>query len=504
MTKYILTALAAALCASPANADEATIEELLRRIEALEAQIEILRAQAADAAPERAEAARPPAGSPTGPQRDPLDPASLRRSARPIGGQISSGSAFNPAMSVILDGAWYSDNVHGEAFEIVEEADGFATGDGHDNGNGGDGHGGLDRGFNLREVEIAFSATVDPYFEAFAILVFDGDEIELEEAYVTTRALPAGLQAKFGKFLSDVGYINKQHPHSWDFFDRPLVSQLLFGDHGIQEVGAQLSWLAPADYYLRFGVEALQGEAAGIANHLGEQARVDGSERILEDTAGPRLYTAFSKFAPDLGFDHALQAGLSLGYARSFQNTVEHSTRYEDHEGSARFWGADFVYKYTPASAVQGRGAFWLQGEYYHRKRDLDRRDVQFACHPAGIDCDDPAAEWQIGQVRNEQSFSEKQDGYYLQGLFGIAPRWNTGLRIDQVGLTNRSGRDGSERWDDSRRYSAVLNYMPTEFSRLRLQYSRGDIAVDGERETFNQVFLQFQMSLGVHGAHAF
>jgi hypothetical protein len=65
MTKYILTALAAALCASPANADEATIEELLRRIEALEAQIEILRAQAADAAPRRPgrRRAAPPARS---------------------------------------------------------------------------------------------------------------------------------------------------------------------------------------------------------------------------------------------------------------------------------------------------------------------------------------------------------------------------------------------------------------------------------------------------------
>jgi hypothetical protein len=48
------------------------------------------------------------------------------------------------------------------------------------------------------------------------------------------------------------------------------------------------------------------------------------------------------------------------------------------------------------------------------------------------------------------------------------------------------------------------LSFMPTEFSRLRLQYTRGDIAVDGERETFNQVFLQFQVSLGVHGAHTF
>jgi hypothetical protein len=72
----------------------------------------------------------------------------------------------------------------------------------------------------------------------------------------------------------------------------------------------------------------------------------------------------------------------------------------------------------TPRPARSAaRAPFQLQGEYYYRKRDIDRRDVYFACHPAGIDCDDPAAEWQIGDVRNEQSFSEKQDGYYLQAL---------------------------------------------------------------------------------------
>jgi hypothetical protein len=449
--------------------------------------------------------AAPAMAEPTGPQRDPLDPTNLHQTVKPLGGQGSSATAFNPAISVIVDGAYYSDNVKGEAFEIIEEADGFAMGGGHDHGDEDDhGHGALERGFNLRGVELAVSATVDPYFDAYAIIVFDGDDVELEEAFVTTRGLPAGLQAKFGKFLSDVGYINKQHPHSWDFFDRPLVSELLFGDHGIQETGVQLTWLAPTDQYLRIGVEALQGETAGIANHIGEADPVNGTERILEEAAGPRLFTGFAKFAPDLGFAHALQVGASYGYASSFQNTVEHSTRYEDHEGTASFWGVDGVYKYTPAGSVGGKGAFKLQGEYYYRKRDIDRRDVYFACHPAGIECDDPAAEWQIGDVRNEQSFNERQDGYYLQALYGLAPRWNTGVRIDQVGLTNRTGRGEGEDWDDSRRYSAVLNFMPTEFSRLRLQFSRGDIAVDGERETFNQVFLQFQMSLGVHGAHSF
>lgn len=449
----------------------------------------------------------------SGPQKDPLDPANLRPAPQPLGKQVSAGSRFNPAISVIVDGAYYSDNVGGEAFEILGEADGFSAGhdhegeeheDEHDHGGHG-GHGEMERGFNLKEVEFAVAATVDPYFDAFVMFVFDGDEIELEEAFVTTRALPAGLQAKFGKFLSDVGYINKQHPHSWDFFDRPLVSELLFGDHGIQETGVQMSWVAPTAQYLRLGVEALQGENEGIAAYLGDEDDVAGTARILEDTAGPRLFTGFAKFAPDLGFEHALQLGASVGYSTAFQQSIERETFYQDHEGTANFWGLDGVYKYLPSGGTGLKGAFKLQGEYYYRTRDLDRRDVFFACEPEGLACDDPLNEFQPGDIGVQESFKDKQDGFYLQAVYGVAQRWTVGLRYDEVGLTNSTGVDGGEEWDSSKRYTAALNFLPTEYSRLRLQFARGDIAVDdGDREEYNQVFLQLQVNFGAHGAHTF
>ena len=36
------------------------------------------------------------------------------------------------------------------------------------------------------------------------------------------------------------------------------------------------------------------------------------------------------------------------------------------------------------------------------------------------------------------------EDGFYLQGLYGIAPRWQVGLRYDKVGLTNELESGGS------------------------------------------------------------
>jgi hypothetical protein len=52
-------------------------------------------------------------------------------------------------------------------------------------------------------------------------------------------------------------------------------------------------------------------------------------------------------------------------------------------------------------------------------------------------------------------------------------------------------------------RYSVNATFNPTEFSRLRVQYNHARVP-DDSRTRFHQVYVQFQMSLGVHGAHVF
>jgi hypothetical protein len=46
------------------------------------------------------------------------------------------------------------------------------------------------------------------------------------------------------------------------------------------------------------------------------------------------------------------------------------------------------------------------------------------------------------------------------------------------------------------------VEFNPTEFSRLRLQYNYDRAARDGE--TNNEVFLQLILAIGAHGAHPF
>lgn len=417
-------------------------------------------------------------------------------------GEITSGSAFNPRISVILDGVYYRDNKKGGGPEKYEHIDGIN----HSHDHEGHDHAELERGFNLRETEIAFSATVSPYFDANLYLAVDSDGgVELEEAYFDTRALPAGLKLRGGKFLSGVGYLNSQHPHSWDFVDQNLAYLTLLGDHGLKDTGVQLSWLPKTgNLYTLLGVELLQGKEQVFAT-AGEETpteRADGlalagtaAGELADRKAGPRLLTAFAKFGPDLGDNHALQIGVWGARANQHQEVHDHTSGVacgapggscvNALQGKSWLWGTDWVYKFD-APGAYGQGDFTLAAEYL-----WERKDLRVAFNEAGV----------LGAKR---TFT--QDGAYLQAVYGIAPNWQLGARYDITGMTNMVRRQGTtnREYEASDRWTLALTRHLTEYSRLRLQASSAKLWEDGERDRVNQIFLQYQHSLGAHGAHKF
>jgi hypothetical protein len=147
----------------------------------------------------------------------------------------SGNSAFNPAIGVVFQG--------------------FLTGN--------DGEAQDEEGFAVGETELIMSANVDDKFAAYltAALAFeDGEsELEVEEAWVETTAMPAGFSARFGRMFSGIGYLNAKHSHTWDFADQALPYQA-FLDGRYVDNGVQLRWLAPTDLYVEIGGEIMQGE----------------------------------------------------------------------------------------------------------------------------------------------------------------------------------------------------------------------------------------------------
>lgn len=408
--------------------------------------------------------------------------ASQQESPAPSSSKAGSGrgrvfASLNPDISLIIDTFYYRDDSGEGINHIFEHMGGF----GHSHGSDGHDHGGLDQGFNLREVELWLSAAVDPYLKGYATLSFSGNSAEVEEAVAETLSLPWGFKLKAGKYMSNFSRINAQHPHSWNFVDRPMIYELTLGDHGLNDLGVQASWLAPLHQHLLFGLEGFQGNNEWMFNYIGGDN--------LPERDGPRLWVGWVKWSPLLPDKHALQLGAFGARGVDQEAHDEDSDGNNDHffNGYSCFYGLDFVYKYT-AGRAHGHGDFTLEGSYLRRRIDLTL--TQHDLEPGLVGSD---------KISN-------QDGYYLQGVYGFLPRWRGGLRWEQVGLVNDvQTPEGQSEYDPSWRVSGMIDFSPSEFSRFRFQTSYGGYQLDdGSEDNAWQVFLQMIISLGSHGAHEF
>jgi hypothetical protein len=420
-----------------------------------------------------------PQVSPTGPL-GPLDPKGLT----PLNlfdtqGQVSNPRAFNPAISVIPDVVYFRDNIKGESFEAIEEADGFhgvhAAGDhGHDHA-----HGSLAEGFNLRATELAFSASVDPYFDAFALFAVSEEGIEAEEVYFQTRGLPGGLQVRGGKFLSGIGYANRQHPHQWEL-RRPEP-----------RLRAALRWArpqreGPAGHLVAEAARvpsAWRGDAPGREREVRQLHRAEeypgiggvGPPRELSHQAGPRLFTGFAKLAPDFGYSNALQLGVSYGHAGKHQEIHDHDGDGIPEgvlDGTGSFWGVDLVYKYD-SPRPYGAGDLVLQGEYLPAARPRCRR-----------------------QTTSTPIF--KKDGAYVQAVYGIRPRGpaRRALRPSRASRTSGSRPDVKTEYETSSRCSRSRSRSIRPSSRGSACSTTGERSSSAaKKETYDQFFLQVQLS---------
>jgi hypothetical protein len=369
---------------------------------------------------------------------------------------VARDNSFNPAIGVTFQGQAWSygndpDDYHIPGLPLGGEA-GLAA-----------------EGLSLAESEITMSANVDDKFTAMLnlpIVIEDGEvAVELEEAWVETLALPAGLSLRMGRFFSGIGYLNSKHFHAWDFADQPLAYQVLLGNSYIDD-GLQLRWLAPTDFYLEVGAEVLRGDRypAGGAAHSGV-----GSTTLSIKTGG------------DIGFSNSWLFGLSwLG-----ADADERASGDEDSPllftGSTDLLIADFVWKWAPNGNSRQQN-FKIQAEYLWRQED-------------GI---------YLVPDSLEGDWNHDQGGWYLQAVYQPFPRWRFGARIDRL-FADTPDADWLDTplypmRDDPSRYSLMVDWSNSEFSRLRLQYNHDSAS---ERSD-NQFGLQYIFSIGAHGAHSF
>ncbi|MGE0314553.1 MAG: hypothetical protein AB7P21_23300 [Lautropia sp.] len=380
-----------------------------------------------------------------------------------------ASNAFNPALSLILSGRYARTSLDPSTASIrgltLPPDAGIGLGS---------------RGFSLGESELGLSANIDPWLRGVAHVALGADdEVSVEEAYVQTIALDHGLTLKAGRFFSGVGYLNEQHAHVWDFADNPLAYQALLGTQ-YGDDGVQLRWLAPTDRFVQLGLEVGRGRSYPGSDPAGN---------------GAGMFALSAHVGDDIGASQSWRAGLSLLRARA-QDQALGFTGADGADlpgaftGSTRVLIADAVWKWAPQGNPRSRN-LKLQGEYLRATRS-----GSLAFEPSG---DAPAADAPVGDYRVVQS------GWYLQAVYQFMPRWRTGLRIERIASGAPSfGGDVSPAIAEragAGKQTLMLEFNPSEFSRVRLQYARDRSRGDA---TDNQLLLQFIVSLGAHGAHGF
>ena len=302
-----------------------------------------------------------------------------------------------------------------------------------------------------RRIGAGFFANVDDKFAGNLIVSLTPDNTVVGRGglrHLMTGA-PYGLAPKFGRFFSGIGYLNEQHQHAWDFYDAPLAYQAFLGGQYAQRRRAGEMGRAdrPVPRARRRGRQRRRASRA-------PRATSNGVGVVRGRTRTPAATSATS---------HSWRAGLS--YLRHARRRIAQYTQPDvaGNDAQLGFTGksqlaiADFVWKYAPNGNAHDTN-FKLQGEYFWRQRA--RRPHVRPRRRARPHAD-------------TSSYSSRQSGWYLQGVYQFMPHWRVGARYDRLdpGNVDYGANAALPRRRPSfnpQRDTVMLDYTPSEFSRFR------------------------------------
>jgi hypothetical protein len=345
--------------------------------------------------------------------------------------------------------------------------------------------------FGVSEVEIGFQAALDPYlrFDVFAAFgeheeapslhVLPGEDGEeedeehggleaaLEEAYVTTLGLPAGLQLRAGRMRQPFGRQNLVHPPEDPWADTPSVVEAFLGPEGLTDDAVELSWLTPASFFWQLTAASGRGPD--------ESPTFARSER---DDFTLLLRNEWSLDPTEHG---------SLRFGQSWMKGPGEESGAVD----SSLFGVDLTWKWVPS---RRRSVTWQAEALW---REVALRDAGRA-HDEEDHADD-----EEGGLADLLGRSTVRDfGAWTWVDVQLAQRWRLGARIDFLDHADAyfDAIDPSidERWDAS----LVLAWWPTESQTLKVQVKRtwDDLLPSPD----GSLFVNWTWVMGAHAAHSF
>ena len=299
--------------------------------------------------------------------------------------------------------------------------------------------------FKMRQTELAFSASVDPYAKAdfFMHIEPSGSEwkIGLCEGYLTLLDLPLDLQAKVGKFKANFGKVNRLHLHSLPWVDYPNMLTNFFGEEGMSEPGVSVSGLIPNpwDQYIELTFEALNNRNS--TSFAGSEGR-------------DMVYLAHLKNFFEINDESTVELGGSIATGPNDDGHGKNRTNLQ---------GIDLTYKWRPLK----------EGLY---KSLTFQNEVLFS--------------------QKDQSDGSQTDswGTYSSLEYQFAKRWSAFGRYDFSEFSDYSNRQDNA-------ISTGLTFAQSEYCFWRVHFKHTDRDYDKDSD---EVWLQCNFGLGPHRAHEY
>jgi hypothetical protein len=341
--------------------------------------------------------------------------------------------------------------------------------------------------FGVREVELAVQAVVDPYFRGDVFLgISDLEKISIEQAFLTTTALPNEFELKIGRYLMPVGKENTTHRHDLHTIEYPYVIQRFLSDDGLKGTGLWLSRVfAPFGFYQemqltwvdQFQSPTIEGLVADVPVNkslggMGYSARLRNYVDINEAT---NVELSFSGITGDR------RQPLDSTYATLLPRGVNAALARQT------LLGADLTFRWRPLQ--QGLyESFMLQAEFMRqineRNPDIPQASVAACVAQYGGAC---PSDVYAGPTRN-------YNGAYVFARYQTSQRTFFGSRYDWVQDPDNAGRTLNAG-------SVYLEWYPSEFSKINAAYE----AFKPSGETLlNRILFQATFSLGPHKPHPF
>jgi hypothetical protein len=302
--------------------------------------------------------------------------------------------------------------------------------------------------FRFRELELALGSAVDPFGRADFFLGIEEEDgewgVNLEEGYFTFDTLPHDLKARAGKFFSAFGKANQFHTHAMPWVDKPLMIRNYFGEEGMSEPGAELSWLVPNPWekYIELIFQ--------VQNNGNEPSFAGQESRDL-------MYVAHLKNFFDLDSDSSLEVGGSLATGANAATGGGHRTNLE---------GVDVTYKWRPPQQGLYRSLTWMN-------------------------------EFLLSQKEQGAEDAVDSHGLYSSLEYQFSRRWSAMGRYDHSQFP-----DDNDSHENA--YTGGLTFAQSEFCFWRAQFTHTDgdgVSAPGSR---NEFFLQLDFGIGPHRAHQY